>query len=90
VKLQSKQINGDLYVDIEFDESVGIIYLMLNRVSFAITLEEFAELTGNINDAFSELMSHPNIMLGTEEDEETQGEIKTFVHMGEPDNEFIN
>lgn len=63
---------------------------MLNRASFAITLEEYAEFTINLNTAFNELVQHPNILLALEKDEDTQEETRTFVYVDDTDSEFVN
>lgn len=66
------------------------MYLMLNRASFAITLEEYAEFTINLNDAFNELVRHPNILLALEKDEDTQDEKRTFVYVDDSEDGFVN
>jgi len=63
---------------------------MLNRASFAITLEEYAEFTINLNDAFNKLIQHPNILLALEKDEDTQEEKRTFIYVDEQEDGFIN
>ncbi len=63
---------------------------MLNRASFAITLEEYAEFTINLNDAFNELVRHPNILLALEKDEDTQDEKRTFVYVDDSEDGFVN
>lgn len=84
-------MNSQLYIDIDYDEQMQVIYLMLNRASFVITLEEFAEFTSSVNDAFNVLMRHPNILLAIEKDEETQEEVPSFIHVGDKINdEFVN
>ena len=88
--LLRKKINSQLYIDVEYDEITQIVYLVLNRTSFAISLEEFAEFTINLNTAFNSLVQHPNILLAMEKDEETNEEIKTFIYMENNDNGFLN
>jgi hypothetical protein len=63
---------------------------MLNRASFAITLEEYAEFTINLNTAFNKLIQHPNIVLALEKDEDTQEESRTFVYVENQEDGFIN
>jgi hypothetical protein len=63
---------------------------MLNRASFAITLEEYAEFTINLNTAFNTLIQHPNILLAIEKDEDTQEETKTFVYLNDQEDDFVN
>jgi hypothetical protein len=63
---------------------------MLNRASFAITLEEYAEFTINLNTAFNKLIQHPNIVLALEKDEDTQEETKTFVYVENQGDGFVN
>lgn len=63
---------------------------MLNRTSFAITLEEYAEFTINLNDAFNKLIQHPNIILALEKDEDTQEEKRTFVYVDDQSDGFVN
>mgnify|MGYP003644430592 FL=1 len=63
---------------------------MLNRASFAITLEEFAEFTINLNTVFEELVTHPNILLALEKDEDTQEDKRTFVYIEGQEDEFVN
>jgi hypothetical protein len=63
---------------------------MLNRVSFAITLEEYAEFTINLNDAFEKLIQHPNILLTLEKDEDTQEETRTLVYIDGHEDGFVN
>jgi len=79
-----------LYIDIDYDEINQVIYLMLNRASFAITLEEFAEFTINLNTVFEELVTHPNILLALEKDEDTQEDKRTFVYIEGQEDEFVN
>jgi hypothetical protein len=90
VSLLKKKISNHLYIDIDYDESTQIVYLILNRVSFAITLEEYAEFTINLNDAFNTLVQHPNILLALEKDEDTQEETRTFVYVDGQEDEFVN
>ena len=90
VNLLKKKINKDLYIDIDYDEINQVIYLMLNRASFAITLEEFAEFTINLNTVFEELVTHPNILLALEKDEDTQEDKRTFVYIEGQEDEFVN
>jgi hypothetical protein len=63
---------------------------MLNRTSFAITLEEYAEFTINLNTAFNTLIQHPNIVLALEKDEDTQEETKAFVYVENQEDGFVN
>lgn len=63
---------------------------MLNRASFAITLEEYAEFTINLNTAFNKLIQHPNIVLALEKDEDTQEETRTFVYVDGQEDGFVN
>ena len=79
-----------MYIDIDYDEINQVIYLMLNRASFAITLEEFAEFTINLNTVFEELVTHPNILLALEKDEDTQEDKRTFVYIEGQEDEFVN
>lgn len=79
-----------MYIDIDYDEINQVIYLMLNRASFAITLEEFAEFTINLNEVFEELVTHPNILLALEKDEDTQEDKRTFVYIEGQEDEFVN
>jgi hypothetical protein len=67
-----------------------VIYLMLNRTSFAITLEEYAEFTINLNAVFEELVKHPNILLALEKDEDTQEEKRTFIYVDGQEDGFVN
>lgn len=91
VNLLRKKINSHLYVDVDYDEHAQIIYLMLNRASFAISLDEFAGFTSSINSAFNALLQHPNILLALEKDEETDEEKQSFVYVGEDiGDEFVN
>jgi hypothetical protein len=90
VSLLKKKISDHLYIDIDYDESTQIVYLILNRASFAITLEEYAEFTINLNDAFNTLVQHPNILLALEKDEDTQEETRTFVYVDSKKDEFVN
>jgi len=64
--------------------------MILNRASFAITLEEFAQLTVNVNDAFNSLTQHPNIVLALEKDEDTQEDKPTFMYLGGEDTGYMN
>lgn len=79
-----------MYIDIDYDEINQVIYLMLNRASFAITLEEFAEFTIHLNAVFEELVTHPNILLALEKDEDTQEDKRTFVYIEGQEDEFVN
>jgi hypothetical protein len=88
--LLKRKISNQLFVDIDYDESSQIVYIMLNRASFAITLEEYAEFTINLNDAFNKLIQHPNILLALEKDEDTQEEKSTFVCVDDHEDGFIN
>jgi len=64
---------------------------MLNRASFAITLEEYAEFTINLNDAFEKLIQHPNILLALEKDEDTQEETRTLIYVDDSsEGGFVN
>jgi hypothetical protein len=90
VKLNSQVISSELYISVEFDEVTGIVYIVLNRTSFAITLEEFAHMTISVNDAFNMLTQHPKIMLAMNKDEVTQEEIPEFIYYDDTDDEFVN
>jgi hypothetical protein len=90
ISLLKQKINEELYIDIDYDEITQVIYLMLNRTSFAITLEEYAEFTINLNAVFEELVKHPNILLALEKDEDTQEEKRTFIYVDGQEDGFVN
>jgi esterase/lipase len=63
---------------------------MLNRASFAITLEEFAKLSSSISEAYMTLIDHPNIVLTSAQDEITKEETEEFIYVPGHDDEFVN
>jgi hypothetical protein len=89
-RLANKKISNELYVAVEFDELEGIVYLMLNRTSFAITLEEFAKLSSSISEAYIALIEHPNIVLTSAQDEITKEETEEFIYVSGHNDEFVN
>jgi hypothetical protein len=89
-RLTNKKISNELYIAVEFDELTGIVYLMLNRASFAITLEEFAKLSSSISEAYMTLIDHPNIVLTSAQDEITKEETEEFIYVSGHDDEFVN
>ena len=67
-----------------------MVYLMLNRASFAISLDEFAEFTISLNSAFESLVNHPNILFTLERNDETGDERRAFVYVDSQEDEFVN
>jgi hypothetical protein len=63
---------------------------MLNRTSFAITLEEFAKLTSSITEAYISLIEHPNIVLTSAQDEFSKEDTEEFVYIHGDEDEFVN
>ena len=88
--LSKTKINNELYVDVDFDEHTQMVYLMLNRASFAISLDEFAEFTISLNSAFESLVNHPNILFTLERNDETGDERRAFVYVDSQEDEFVN
>jgi len=89
-ELVSNKVSSDLRIDVEFDELTGIVYLMLNRTSFAITLEEFAKLSSSITEAYVALIEHPNIILTSAQDEFTKVDTEEFLYIHDDEDEFVN
>tara|TARA_R110001599_G_scaffold21341_5_gene80106 strand:+ start:8673 stop:8939 length:267 start_codon:yes stop_codon:yes gene_type:complete len=88
--LSKTKINNDLYIDVDYDEQTQMVYLILNRASFAITLDEFAEFTISLNTTFEALVNHPNILLTLERNDETEEERRAFIHFDGQEDEFVN
>jgi len=63
---------------------------MLNRTSFAITLEEFAKLSSSITEAYVALIEHPNIILTSAQDEFTKVDTEEFLYIHDDEDEFVN
>ena len=89
-KLVSNKVSSELYIDVELDELSGIVYLMLNRTSFAITLEEFAELSSSVSEAYITLIEHPNIILTSSQDEITKEDTEEFMYLPSNKDDFVN
>jgi hypothetical protein len=63
---------------------------MLNRTSFAITLEEFAELSSSVSEAYITLIEHPNIILTSSQDEITKEDTEEFMYLPSNKDDFVN
>ena len=57
------------------DEDDGYVYLDLNRVTITFLVEEFLDFCELIDTMKSSLLSNPNLVVGTYDDEDGEREV---------------